>query len=81
MTKIFYLVIKRSVLSATSHADSTGDFKEFYGESFRKTPATPNVRAASFQMPLASNAPGGRFWYFRYVQCAERMRKRDSRGL
>ena len=41
MTKIFNLVIKRSVLSATSHADSTGGFKEFYGESFKKTTARP----------------------------------------
>ena len=41
MTEIFNLVIKRSVLSATSHADSTGDFKDFYGESFKKTTARP----------------------------------------
>ena len=37
MTEIFNLVIKRWVLSATSHTDSTGGFKEFYGESFKKT--------------------------------------------
>ena len=37
MTEIFNLVIKRWVLSTTSHTDSTGGFKEFYGESFKKT--------------------------------------------
>ena len=60
MTKIFNLVIKRSVLSATSHADSTGGFKEFYGESFKKPrcdrshPKQPGCTA--WEMPIASNA-------------------------
>ena len=54
MTEIFNLVIKRWVLSATSHTDSTGGFKDFYGESFKKnhgtTVATLSNRAAAWEM-------------------------------
>ena len=84
MTKIFNLVIKRWVLSATSHADSKGGFKDFYGESFRKPrhdrshPKQPGCTA--YQMRFCFRCVN-RSSLVRYVQCAERMRKRGFRGL